>query len=426
MRAEPMGAWWSGSLLALTLCACSHSQFEPPQVQGHPAMVDDGGQKRLWVLAKQEEARLVGVGGGGNRSSTTWRSDTFFHFTVSAFDPSTARPSWTQRLLTLGDPDAHGTGPSRVIGSSVEARLLGQEGERVWLLLGSAPLAVSAHDGRVLADAATIERRNPALRGLLPVEAKYYAFDHGLVLTSADARRMVIRGAAFEASDYVPTPTPAPEPQRHADGRERVVPTMPWGEIPARRVTLAGQWLALYTPREAADARNDTFGDRLRYPYTVLDEGANARRTFWRGTLVDAQRFDERFRHIGDLQPVDAAPTFLKGRFLKDPLSGDALLVAAPDGVLVWHSTRIDQAGRLALTRLDSTLQIVWQAPLPLSETGTANPVSTWLLAGQLVAMGAEESVADGALHREQHIVSIDLASGRWRGWNLTGERALP
>jgi len=170
-------------------------------------MVDDAGLKRLWVITKQEEVRQVGVG-GGTRSTTHWRSDTYFHFEVRAFDPATARPLWTQRLRTLGDRDAHGTAPSRVIGSAVDAQLLGQDEERVWLLIGSAPLAVGAHDGRVLADEAIIEDSNPALRGLLPSEAKYYAFDRGLVLMTADARRMVIRGAAWQASDYQPAPAP--------------------------------------------------------------------------------------------------------------------------------------------------------------------------------------------------------------------------
>jgi hypothetical protein len=425
MRLNRHDMWLPGALLALVLCGCSSSHFEPPEVQGRPAMVDDAGQKRLWVLAKQEEVRQVSVG-GGRRSTPHWRSDTFFHFSLRAFDPSNARPLWTRHLQTFGDPAARGTGPSRVLGSSVEAQLLGQEGERVWLLIGSAPLAVSAHDGSVLADAAAIEQRNPALRALLPSESKYYAFDRGLVLMSADARRMVIRGATLQATDYMPTAPAAPEPERHSNGRARIVPTMPYGEIPVRRVTLAGQWLGLYSDREAADAVNDGFGDRLRYPYTVLDEGANARRTLRRGTIVEAQRFDERFPRLGALQPIAASPVFLKGRFLKDPGSGETLLVSSPDGVLVWHSTRIDQAGRLALTRLDDALHPVWQATLPLSETGTANPVSTWLASGRLVAMGNEETVVDGALRRRRHLVSVDLASGRWVGWDLAGERALP
>ncbi len=425
MHPGSWNSWLAGVFLTLTLGACSSSHKEPMEVQGRPAMVDDDGQKRLWVLGKQEEVRQVRVGGSRYMLGNL-RSDTFFHFTVQALDPITSRPLWTQQLLTLGDPDAQGTKPSRVIGSGAGAQLLGQDGDTVWLLIDSEPFAVSAHDGHVLADAAAIEQRNPALKGLLPAEAKYYSFDRGLVVMTADARHLVVRGSGLEAVDYVPTPVPVLEPDRYANGRERVAPLVPFGDVPARQVTLGGQWLGLYTQREAADAGKDEFGDRLRYPYTILDEGAKARRTFWRGKIVQVQRFDDRFPRIDSLQPVSGAPVFLKGRFVKDPANGDPLPMQAPEGVLLWSSTRIDEAGRLALTRLDNALKPVWNTELPLSETGTANPVSVWLLPGRLVAMGGEVSVVDGVHGREQHLVSVDLATGRWQGWNMSLERELP
>jgi hypothetical protein len=40
--------------------------------------------------------------------------------------------------------------------------------------------------------------------------------------------------------------------------------------------------------------------------------------------------------------------------------------------------------------------------------------------------MGNEDTVVDGALRRRRHLDSVDLASGRWVGWDLAGERALP
>ena len=69
----------------LLLVGCTSSHLEPTQVQGPPAMVDDGGTPRLWVLTKQEEKRQVGVGGGG-RNRLDWRTYTFFHFGVQAFE----------------------------------------------------------------------------------------------------------------------------------------------------------------------------------------------------------------------------------------------------------------------------------------------------------------------------------------------------
>lgn len=129
------------------------------------------------MLSKQEEERQVPVGGGGRRSARGWREDTYFHSDVKAFDPLTARPLWTKRLWRIGDPDAKGRGPSRVIGSAVDGRLLGQEGDRIWLLLGGEPVAVKVTDGGVVANAESIQQRNPELQGLLPADAKHYGFD---------------------------------------------------------------------------------------------------------------------------------------------------------------------------------------------------------------------------------------------------------
>lgn len=403
------------------LAGCTSSHFETPEMQGPAAMIDDGGQPRLWVLSKQEEVRQVGVGGGGSRSTMHWRSDTFFHFEVQAFDPLAAKPLWKKRLLTLGDPDAKGIAPSRVIGSDVDARLLGQDGGLVWLLIGDAPFAVSAADGSVVVDGDALQQINPTLKGLLPSEAKHYGFDRGLVLMAADARQFVIRGPAHEAVAYTPPPPPAaPEGRLKANGTREIVPLMPpLGDVPVRQVMLQGKWLGLYSEKEAADAGDDEWGQRLLYPYTVLNEGALSRRSFWRAKIVAAQRFDDRFERLTELTPVAGAPTFLNGRFAKDPQSGEARVLDDPAGVLVWHSTRIDAAGRLALTRLDADLETVWNTELPFSEEETFRRVAKWPLPGHLVLMGEQQYEDAGVTRRDPYLVSIDLNTGAMQASKL-------
>lgn len=416
----------AGALLFLGACSSSH--LEPPEVQGPPAMVEDGGKPRLWVLTKQEEVRQVGVGGGGRRSGMDWRSDTFFHFSVQAFDPIAAQPLWTKRLVTYGDPDARGRAPSRVIGSAVGARLLGQDGDLVWLLVGDEPYAVNVADGNIVANPETLEKANPELKGLLPSEAKHYGFDRGLVLMAADARQFVVRGPAQKALAYTPPPPVSdyPEGRLQANGTRELVPMKPLGEAPARQVTLAGQWLGLYSEKEAADAADDDWGKNLRYPYAVLDEGKLARRSFWRAKIVTAQRFDDRFERLSELTPIAGAPTFLKGRFKTDPRTGEPLLLDDPVGVLVWHSTRIDDAGRLALTRLDADLKAVWKTELPLSETDIVRRVATWLVPGHIVIVGDEDTHSAGVTSRESRLVSVDLKTGALRAWDFGKERAVP
>lgn len=417
-------------LTAATLAAgCRSSHLEPPQVQGPVTMVNDDGKSMLWAMVKQEEVRQVGVGGGSSRNSPGWRSDTFYHFELRAFDPATMRPAWTSRLLTLGDDDAKGTGPSRVIGSGVGARVLGQDGDLVWLLIGDAPYAVSASDGEIVADAEELQRRLPELQGLLPSEAKHYGFDYGLVLMTADARQFVLRARPdLKALPYTPPPpATAPLGPLQANGQHKTVPMEPLGsEIPRRHTMLGDQWLGLYSDAEAADARDDQWGDKLAYPYTIEDEGRLARRTFWRAKTDTVQHFDDRYERFTDLVPVAGSPMFLKGRFLSDLGADQAMRIGAPPGVLVWHSTRIDDAGRLALSRVDGDLKTTWTAELPLSETDFINPLHYWQLRGRVVVSGELQTQADGVTTRDPMLVSIELETGEVQAWNLAREAAVP
>lgn len=407
------------AMLMVLLAACTSSHFDPPEVAGRPALVDDAGTPRLWVLSKQEEQRQVSVRGSSLNSGRI-RTDTFFHFDLQAIDPETVRPLWKRRLLTLGDDKAQGTRPSRVIGSAAEGRLMGQDGAVVWLLLDNEPWAVSAADGKPLADGAGLEERNPELKGLLPSESKFYGFDQGLVLMTADARPFVVRGPGLKAVPYVSAPVPAPPPDLKPNGSPRIVPLrMSIGEIPARLVELDGRRIGLYSDKEARDAADDTFGDHLRYPYSILKEGAQARRSFWHARTVPMTRFDETYDRFTDFTPVDGAPSFLNGRFVKVHGTDDALLLAQPAGVLVWHDTRIDDRGRLAVTRLDAGLKALWTTELPISETPNSPSFSYWPLPGRLLVMGAEQTTKDGVTSWETQVVTLSLADGSSRTWRL-------
>jgi hypothetical protein len=295
-------------------------------------------------------------------------------------------------------------------------------------LIGDEPFAVASSDGTLVAGPEALEQANADLQGRLPSEARHYGFDQGLVLMAADARPWVVRGPEFRAEAYTPTPVPSayPEPRQKANGSYESVPIYPLGEIPARQVVLDGQWLGLYSPAEAADAGDDNWGTNLVYPYQITDEGAQARRTFWRATIVTEQKWDERFERLSDLVPIEGAPTFLKGRFLKDlttGMPGTPLLLEDPAGVAVWHSTRMDDAGRLALARLDTDLKTLWTAELPLSETSTINPVRFWNPPGHIVIIGSLQYEDDARVRNTApHLVSVALADGTVNAWNIARE----
>ena len=410
--------------VAVWVCGCS-THIGPPEIQGPPAMVDDDGTPRFWLLTKREESRQVAT--STSRRSTSTRLDTFFHFDLQVMDPATARPLWNKRLLTLGDPDAHGYGPSRVIGSAASARLIGQEGERVWLFVDEYLVALRASDGETLATFETIEQANPALKGLLPRETKHYGFDQGLVFMSADARAFVLRGPGFQAQPYAPAPKVVPPPELKANGSPRIAPMLPpMGEIPLRLVQTPAGWLGLYTEAEVADALEDTWGDQLRYPYSITNDGSLARRSFWRMEVAETtDAYGESFRHLAGATPVADSPVLLRGRFLKVIGTEEPRVLENPAGLAVWHVTRIDGDGRLALTRFNEDLAAIWTAELPLADTSTINPVMVWPLEGRLVLFGREESTVDGVSLREPRLVSLSLVDGAWQAWDVSGETTL-
>ncbi len=407
------------AIAALALAACTGTTFEPPDVQGSPLMVAVDGKPLLLVLTKQEERRVFRTG-GGRRSQSTERLDTYFHFDLRAYDPATATPLWRARLATFDDPKAAtAVRSTRIIGSSTSGSLLGQEGDRVWLQIAESPLAVTARDGAVQVDAAAMEAANPELAGRLPSEARFYGFDRGLVVHAADARRWVVRGPALKAQPWTsPAPAAAPAPLK-ANGMPKIVPLRPIGEVPARMALIDGRRIGLYSAREAHEAANDPFGDRLIYPYTIVDEGAASRRSFWTVHTQQVQRFDERHERIRELTPIADSPVFLRGRFLKQLPGETALPATDPPGVFVWHSSRMDDAGRLSLTRLDAQLRPLWTTELPLSESGTANPVRYWLLDKHVVVMGQWSREVDHRVSRHAHLVSIAMGDGAMVAHNL-------
>ena len=421
-----IGREWLVALMlgaAMFLGGCSIT-IGLPELQGDPAMIDDGGSPRLWLLTKQEEGKQV-LTRVSQRSSRS-RFDTLFHFDLKVMDPVTARPLWSKRLLTLGDPEAMGYGPSRVIGSAAGARLIGQEGDRVWMFVDEYLLALRASDGEVLATFETIEQNNPELKGLLPGETKHYRFDQGLVFMSADARTFVLRGPDFKAQPYAPPP-PVQVVELKPNDSMRIVPMRPVSrEIPARLVETPAGWLGLYTQKEVADASVDRRGDYLRYPYAILDEGQLARRSFWRMAVSEVKDpYDEPFLHLSGATPILDAPVLLRGRFLKVAGTDEPRLLENPSGLAVWHVTRIDAEGRLVLTRIQQDLSTVWTAELPLSDSRPFEPVMVWPMDGRLVIFGDEASTVDGVSRREHRLVSLSLADGEWQGWDVSSDAAL-
>lgn len=378
-------------------------------------MVSADKEPRLWLLLKQEEERVRRIGSGRFLIGKLV-TDHLFHFDLQAHDPANVDRLWKTRLLTVKD-DAGGR--------TAQARILGQDGEVVWLFLHDGPVAVSTKDGRQLADRAAIEERNPALRTLIPKNVDLYAYDGGLVMTAEDARRFRIRAHDFAAEPYAP-----PEGERPASATSSATRRdggYATSDFVVRQMMLDGRWVGLFNEKEAADAGNDEFGDKMATgepgsnPDRVYHQASKARRTFWNARLGKTRDFPEGAHdRLFEVAKVPGAPEFLEAGLLIRQGTKQALRLEDPNGFLVLHRTKLGEDGRLALTRLDDHLKSQWTATLPFHDLR-----NRYESPGHLLLYGIVQQTEKGVTSTSEHLVALNLRDGKTQSWNVPQEKRV-
>ncbi|MBA3543845.1 MAG: hypothetical protein H0T83_05325 [Chthoniobacterales bacterium] len=399
----------AGLVWLVLLSSCSKSNFRPPEREGPPALVQQEKESRLWLLLKREEQRMRYLGGGG-RLIGKWITETYYHFDLQSHDPANADRLWKKRVLTVED-DAGG----RV----AQARLLGQEGDVVWTFMNDGPVALSAKDGSALADRCMIEERNPELRGLIPKDLDFYAYDGGLVIVTADARRFRIRTPKAAAEPYTP-------PNEDHFRNVQFMATRWNGGYHAKdfvvnQIMLEGRWLGLFSEKEATQAGNDEWGDHMKKPETIYLEGSRARRTFWSARIGKTKEFTEGTHdRLFDVTRIPGAPEYLEAGLLIKQGTKTPLRLQNPDGFLVLYKTRIDEEGRLALTRLDDHLKARWTATLPFHDLH-----NRYESPGHLLLYGMVRQTEKGVTGSSEHLVALNLADGKMQSWNVPAEKRV-
>ncbi len=402
----------TGLAVALLTASCSHSTFRPPEREGPPALVQQEKEPRLWLLLKQEEQRSRHL--GGSRSIGKWVTEIYYHFDLQAHDPASAARLWKKRLLTVKDNAG---------GRVAQARLLGQEGDVVWMFLNDGPVAISSKDGSKLADRDTIAQHNPTLRDLIPKDLDFYAYDGGLVIIAADGRRVRIRSTDYLAEPYAPP----------NDDYFREVQFMAtrWNggyhtrDFLVRQMKLNGRWIGFFNEKEAADAGDDGFGDKIATgepgsnPDRVYYETSQARRTFWSARIGKTKEFTEGTHdRLFDVTRIPGAPEYLEAGLFIHQGTKQPLRLKDPDGFLVLHRTRLDEEGRLALTRLDDNLKTQWTATLPFHDLR-----NRYESAESLLLYGIVQQTVDGVTGTSEHLVALNLADGKTQSWNVPAEK---
>jgi hypothetical protein len=372
------------------------SQWLPAYRVGPPALVATGGNATLWLLTQREERRssLLDLG--------SW---SVFHFELHGHDARTAQRLWTRRLLSL--PDDAG-------GRNAQARILGPDGDVVWLLLNGQPVALASADGSVRAIAQAIVERNPGLAATWPSGARSFTHLQGLVVITGDALRWHIDPGTFAARALGAV-------DEEAFSRALFRSTQ-WnggwltGDFTTRHLRAPdGSWIGLFSAREAADAVDDGFGSHAREPDRVFNEGTNARRRLHRATLGQTRAFSEgRHERLLTLESLVQAPVFVSGGLLRDPATRLALQPDPEGGAVVLHRDRIDDQGRLMLTRLDPGWLTMWSTTLPVADLN-----NRWQLDGRLLLVGTAPAPEGSAARLHEHLISLDLKDGRWQAFTV-------
>jgi hypothetical protein len=397
--------------LAGAISSCSHS-LQPPEREGPPALVEQGDGQVFWLLLRQVEKRSRFPGAGRTIGNST--TETSYHFDLQAHSPATAARLWKKRLLTVKEEAG---------GRVVRGRILGQEGEIVWMFLNDGPVAISSKDGSRLADRRTLEERNPALQNLIPKDLGFYAYDGGLVFVAADGRRLRIRSSDYTAEPYT---SPNEEYFRHLQYM-----AAQWNggyetrDFLVRQMNLNGRWIGLFNEKEAADASDDRFGDKVATgesganPDHVYYQTSQARRTFWSARIGKTKEFSEGAHdRLFDVTRIPGAPEYLEAGLLIREGTKQALRMENPNGFLVLHRTRLDEEGRLALTRLDDTFKEQWTAILPFHVLR-----NRFESQGHLLLYGTVKQTENGVTGWSEHLVAVNLADGKTRSWSVPAEK---
>ena len=432
-----LGLWalraGSGSDLRQLFATGEIRQLQPALFQSAPLRTDQGGTDRIYLIGSQSET-VLGV--AGRRSNNRPRRQ-LLHVDLWAVDAATATLAWRKRLRTY-------EGEERAGRDLRGFDLLGVDGKTLWLTVDG-PLGVSLADGSVVADGVRIDAKNPTMAGKRLDGPGYIAFGrHGLQLTLDDASQWRIDASDLSAAPRdtdVRDPRGILPPARSAHGSTSAFVT--------RALPLGEGWLGVMTDQEAKFYSSEPVipgrdpSERPGVMQQFLEENhvpsplhepkpqqyrlwgahvaqVSAAPAGWSKDLPDRWGTRPQFSNY---KMLPDAPAFLRAGLLRngDPRE-QALWYREPDSVLVLHSDKLGQDGRLQLTRVSGPAgKPVWSSTLPMDELQAVMPKDN-----DLFLLGSEPSASTGKSADEEgpHLkaVRVDMPTGRTNVLDLTAE----
>jgi hypothetical protein len=279
-------------------------------------------------------------------------------------------------------------------------RILGADGDTLWVLLKGELRAISLSNGRVVADVKALQSRNEALQGMLPSEERYFRFDEtGLHFKAADGREWWLDGKLSAHQG-------APDGKRDLTQTSYYTPSHA-ASFRARGLLIDKRWLGLLNEEEAKTFEKNGAIGGLDY---------ESRRRLWSARTSDGTNFFGKYLKYHDFKPL--GPDFLAPGLLAEhrPTGPERVLwYREPDSLLVLHRDRLGEMGKLRLSRVAGPDgRVVWQAQLPMSMLQCVMPGERSVaLVGVEYLPAADQRPRDPMHGASQMLVSIDLSSGR-------------
>lgn len=347
----------------------------------------DGGGNVYLLSGQWKTTFTTGRTVGSNR---TYRTDLLID--LWAFRAGDMSPLWRRRLETERG------------GAMSDRWILGEHDGTIWLLMNGRIEALSRVTGDRLAGPEEIEEINPELRGLLPTEVRFCAFDdNGLRITAADGHIWRLAGDSLKASpDF-----PAEAPPGTANPPAQTFPAATY-MYQQRGLDIPGFWLGLLTESETPGfEKNNTIGG--------MD--LETRRRLWRARAVTAENFFGEYLDYTELAALPNAPDFLGAGLLSEYQNGQptgVIWLRDPDSVAVLHVDRLGEEGKLHLTRIAGPEgHVLWDTALPLSvlQSLIRTPEGVVLL-GYEIQPAPDNRPRDPSHDALARLVSVNLANG--------------
>jgi hypothetical protein len=312
--------------------------FSVPRWDGDVLVTQASEKPAIFILATHWETASK----RGARFGRSSNSATKLHWDVFAFETETLDRRFVTRVATI----------RRGARSFGTAGVLGAHDGVIWVLADRL-VAIGETDGAILGDVASLEAKEPRLKGNIPADPKRIAFDKGLVITAPDAKRWRITGRDLSINEV---DNVIPEVKQTT----WLLNDMPPNQgLKKRAIVIDGTWYGLGVQAEIEKFNTAAVWDQdFREP---------RRYKLWSAPASDRQAVKE----------TPNSAEFLQGGLLTQEFAGEdrILGIAKPYRLLVLHQDRVDTRAKQTLSCIQLDGAACWNAGLGVSNIRNVAPV---------------------------------------------------